>query len=97
MVVHMQALAEHRGEIRDLLTRRLEAEFGILAPDDVRQCVDDVHARMAHLGVDTRPAAVERIAREHLIGMVKSQPPSGRGPVWNAPEREPADGPDGGR
>lgn len=97
MVVHMQALAEHRGEIRDLLTRRLEAEFGILSPDAVRRCVDDVSARMAHLGVDTRPAAVERIAREHLIGMVKSRPPSGRGPLWNAPEHAPSDGPDGGR
>lgn len=85
----MQALAEHRARAQDLLTRRLESEFGRLSATDVRRCVDEVRARMVHLGVDATPELVERMAREQLTGLVKSEPPSG-------PARRPA-GPDGGR
>ncbi|GAA0272335.1 hypothetical protein GCM10009527_080980 [Actinomadura nitritigenes] len=74
----MPALADHRSETRDALTRRLTDEFSHFSPDAVHQCVADVQACMAHLGLDPTPARVERMAREHLVGMLKSEPPSGR-------------------
>ncbi|GAA3230257.1 hypothetical protein [Actinocorallia longicatena] len=57
---------------------RLSREFSALSPDVVTSCVTEVHHCVAHLGLDPTPALVERIAREHLTGMVKSEPPSGR-------------------
>ncbi|MFI0355604.1 hypothetical protein [Actinomadura sp. 9N407] len=74
----MPALADRRGEIRRLLAGRLAAEFEIFNPDTVERCVADVQACMTHLGLEATPALVERMAREHLVGMVKSEPPSGR-------------------
>lgn len=78
----MHALADHRNDprsgSRDVLAQQLEAEFTVFSPDTVERCVADVQACMTHLGVEATPALVERIAREHLIGMVKSEPPSGR-------------------
>ncbi|MEW2359947.1 MULTISPECIES: hypothetical protein [Thermomonosporaceae] len=74
----MPALADRRGEIRRLLTGRLSLEFAIFTPDTVERCVADVQACATHLGLDATPALVERMAREHLVGMVKSEPPSGR-------------------
>lgn len=62
----------------ETLAQRLTAEFLGLAPDTVEQCVADVSACVAHLGVAATPSLVERIVREHLVGMVKSEPPSGR-------------------
>lgn len=62
----------------DALARRLAAEFLGLAPDAVEQCVADVSACVTHLGVPATPSLIERIVREHLVGMVKSEPPSGR-------------------
>jgi len=62
----------------DPLQRRLTDEFGDLAPDTVARCVADVSACVTHLGVEPTPEVVELIAREHLVGMVKSEPPSGR-------------------
>jgi hypothetical protein len=59
---------------------RLRHEFAALPPDQVDRCVTDTRACVAHLGIDPTPALVERIAREHLTGMVKSEPPSGRYP-----------------
>jgi hypothetical protein len=58
------------------MTRKLADEFMILSTDAVERCVADVCACIEHLGVDATPALVERIAREHLVGMVKSRPPS---------------------
>jgi hypothetical protein len=58
------------------MTRRLSDEFVILPTDAVERCVADVCACVEHLGVDATPVLVERIAREHLVGMVKSRPPS---------------------
>ncbi len=81
----MHALAHHR-ETRDALTRRLSDEFTTFPWDAVDRCVADVQACMAHLGLEATPARVERMAREQLTGILKSEPPSGRAP---------ADGPDG--
>jgi hypothetical protein len=72
----MPALADHRSETRDLLAQRLAAEFGNFTPDTVERCVADVRACMTHLGLDANPDSVERMAREHLVGMVKSIPPT---------------------
>ncbi|MEO3827820.1 hypothetical protein [Actinomadura sp. B10D3] len=77
----MPALADHRSEIRDALARRLCDEFTTFPSEAVHRCVADVQACMAHLGLDATPARVERMAREHLTGVLKSEPPSGRAPA----------------
>ena len=61
------------------MTRRLTAEFTSVPSEDVDRCVCEVRACASHLGIELTPAMVERIAREHLTGRVKSEPPSGRG------------------
>jgi hypothetical protein len=58
------------------MTRRLSDEFVLLPAEAVERCVTDTRACVEHLGFDATPAIVERIAREHLMGMVKSRPPS---------------------
>jgi hypothetical protein len=95
----MRVLADRQGDTREMLSRRLEAEFVLLSTEIVRRCVADVLACMNHLGVDPAPALVERMAREHLIGVVKSEPPSGRAAPRGARERERRDrpGPDDAR
>lgn len=60
------------------LTGSLADEFPILSADAVARCVADARACLAHLGIEATPALIERVAREHLVGMVKSEPPSGR-------------------
>ena len=57
---------------------RLCRDFAGLSPDTVRRCVEDVWLRGRHLGVDLSPRTVELVAREHLLSMVKSEPPSAR-------------------
>ncbi|MFE9102820.1 hypothetical protein [Actinomadura geliboluensis] len=76
----MPALTDHQIETRDALARRLCDEFTTFPSDAVRRCVDDVQACMDHLGLDATPDSVERMAREHLTGVLKSEPPSGRTP-----------------
>ncbi|MFD0902997.1 hypothetical protein [Actinomadura sediminis] len=77
MPAQLPALAGHRS---DALARRLSDEFANVSPDAVHRCVADVQARMSHLGLEPTPHRVERMAREHLTGMLKSEPPSGRLP-----------------
>jgi hypothetical protein len=73
----MPALTDHRRATRDALAR-LSEEFATFPTEAVQRCVTDVHACMTHLGLDASPDKVERMAREHLLGMLKSEPPSGR-------------------
>lgn len=73
----MPALTDHRSDTSDALTRRLTDEFATFSTAAVQRCIADVHACMTHLGLDATPARVERMAREHLMGMLKSRPPSG--------------------
>ncbi|WP_242906132.1 hypothetical protein [Actinomadura terrae] len=73
----MPALTDHRRAAHDALTR-LSEEFTSFSTEAVRRCVTDVQACMTHLGLDASPDKVERMAREHLLGMLKSEPPSGR-------------------
>ncbi len=89
----MPVMADHRSETRLLLSGRLALEFSSFSRDTVERCVADVQACMTHLGLEATPALVERMAREHLVGMVKSEPPSGRLPRARAnggdPDRAP--------
>ncbi|MBX6383989.1 MAG: hypothetical protein IRZ07_13615 [Microbispora sp.] len=65
-------------EAVDLVTHRLAAEFLTIPPSAVARCVADTWACGEHLGLDVTPEIVERVAREHLLGMVNSAPPSRR-------------------
>ena len=60
------------------MVRRLCRDFGELSPATVERCVADVRVRGRHLGVDLTPQLVELVAREHLLSIVKSEPPSAR-------------------
>ncbi|MFC4052316.1 hypothetical protein ACFOY4_21745 [Actinomadura syzygii] len=77
----MHALADHRSVTREALARRLCDEFTSFPSGTVHRCVADVQACMTHLGLEATPARVERMAREHLTGILKSEPPSGRSPA----------------
>jgi hypothetical protein len=76
----LPVLAGHQSEIRHTITRRLTAEFLVFSGDTVARCVSDTWACTEHLGLEVTPLLVERIARERLTAMVKSEPPSGRLP-----------------
>lgn len=65
-------------EFRDPMVGRLCRDFAGLSPDAVERCVSDVRLCARHLGVDLTPELVEAVAREHLVSMIKSEPPSGR-------------------
>lgn len=67
-----------RLEVPSPMVRRLCRDFTELSPDAVERCVADVRLRGRHLGVDLTPQLVELVAREHLLSMVKSEPPSAR-------------------
>ncbi|WP_239161672.1 hypothetical protein [Acrocarpospora phusangensis] len=56
----------------------LAAEFPAVPRPAVERCVADVWACAEHLGVEVTPAIIERIAREHLLAMINSAPPSSR-------------------
>lgn len=65
-------------EIAVPMVKRLCRDFAGLSPETVERCVHDVRLRGRHLGVDLTPQLVELVAREHLVSMVKSEPPSAR-------------------
>lgn len=58
------------------VSARLAAEFLGVPVDTVSRCVADVWACTEHLGLRATPATVEWIAREHLLALVNSAPPS---------------------
>jgi hypothetical protein len=59
------------------VTRRLAAEFPRLAPSAVERCVVDTWICAEHLGLAVTAGLVECVAREHLLGVQNSVPPSG--------------------
>ncbi len=67
-----------RVEVPSTVVRRLCGDFTALSPETVKRCVRDVRRRGRHLGLDLGPVLVELVAREHLVSMVKSEPPSAR-------------------
>ena len=64
----------------ELITRRLTVEFPALARNSIERCVTDTWVCAQHLGLAVTAHLVERVAREHLLGVVNSVPPSGRPP-----------------
>lgn len=60
----------------DPVSRRLAAEFPKVPMESVERCVADARARSRHLGIAPTPETVERVAREHLLALVNSAPPS---------------------
>jgi hypothetical protein len=60
----------------DLVTARLAAEFLTVPATTVNRCVTDVWACGEHLGLTVTPEIAERVARERLLGLVNSTPPS---------------------
>lgn len=67
-----------RVDITSPMLRRLCRDFAQLTPETIERCVADVQLRGRHLGVDLTPRTVECLAHEHLLSMVKSEPPSAR-------------------
>nr|WP_062334785.1 hypothetical protein [Herbidospora sakaeratensis] len=70
--------ATTRAGTREAVAARLAEEFLTVPLVTVERCVDDVCACTEHLGVDVTPVSIERIAREHLLALVNSAPPSRR-------------------
>ncbi len=62
----------------ETVTSRLAAEFPALAPTAVERCVTDTWMCAHHLGLAVTAGLVERVARERLLGLVNSVPPSRR-------------------
>jgi hypothetical protein len=58
---------------------RLAGEFAALPAATVRRQVEDALVCVRQLGLEITPWLVERVAREHLTHLVRSEPPSGRG------------------
>jgi hypothetical protein len=67
-----------RVEVPEEMVKRLCRDFAELTPETVERCVSDIWLRGRHLGLDLTPQLVELVAREHLLSMVKSEPPSAR-------------------
>jgi hypothetical protein len=67
-----------RLDVPSPMVRRLCRDFAELSTETVERCVADVRLRGRHLGVDLTPRLIEVVAREHLMSMVKSEPPSAR-------------------
>ncbi len=74
----MSTAVSSTSELCAAVTSRLSGEFGALPRYRVERCVGDVCACARHLGFDVTPTLVEKVARERLLAMVKSEPPSGR-------------------
>ncbi|GAA3723862.1 hypothetical protein [Salinactinospora qingdaonensis] len=68
----------HAGGLQQV-TARLVSEFSAVSHSRVERCVSDTWRCAEHLGFEATPGLVERVAREHLQAMVKSEPPSGLG------------------
>ncbi|MEU8039787.1 hypothetical protein [Streptosporangium sp. NPDC049078] len=65
--------------LHEPVTSHLAAEFPTISLDTVDRCVAEVRACAEHLGIEPTAEIVERVAREHLLALVNSAPPS-RGP-----------------
>jgi hypothetical protein len=81
---HTQQILRTDPGASDTVARRLAAEFPGLAPSAVERCVTDTWICAEHLGLAVTARLVECVAREHLLGVQNSVPPSGardtRGP-----------------
>jgi hypothetical protein len=62
--------------VGEAVTARLAGEFSDLSPATVQRCVQETWICAEHLGLPVTDGLVEKIAREHLRGLMKSVPPS---------------------
>jgi hypothetical protein len=60
----------------EVVSQRLSAEFRALTPEVVEQRVTRTWICAEHLGLAVTAAVVEALAREHLLGLVNSVPPT---------------------
>ncbi|WP_208803572.1 hypothetical protein [Microbispora triticiradicis] len=65
-------------ELVEPVVNRLAAEFLTVPLPTVARCVADAWACGEHLGVAVTPEIAGRVARERLLGLVNSAPPSRR-------------------
>ncbi|HKB32215.1 MAG TPA: hypothetical protein VKD26_15440 [Streptosporangiaceae bacterium] len=78
---HAQRVLRTNSATSDTVTTRLTAEFPALAPATIGRCVTDTSICAEHLGIAVTDGLVEMLAREHLLGLMNSVPPSGRQPA----------------
>ena len=64
----------------DTVTNRLTAEFPVLTSATIERCVTDTWICAEHLGLAVTDGLVEMLAREHLLALMYSVPPSGHQP-----------------
>jgi|GEM_PF-5501835 len=69
-------LAASSAALHEPVISHLAAEFPTISLDTVDRCVAEVRACAEHLGVEPTAEIVERVAREHLLALVNSAPPS---------------------
>ncbi len=62
----------------DTVANRLTTEFPALATATIERCVTDTSICAEHLGLAVTDGLVEMLAREHLLGLMNSVPPSGQ-------------------
>jgi hypothetical protein len=77
-VTGAQQVLRTASTVSEPVTSRLTAEFPALAPATIARCVADTWICAEHLGLAVTTGLVERVAREHLLVLVNSVPPSGR-------------------
>jgi hypothetical protein len=78
---HAQQILRTDSATSDTVTHRLTIEFPGLASATVERCVTDTWICAEHLGLTVTDGLVEMLAREHLLGLMNSVPPSGGRPV----------------
>jgi len=61
---------------RDPVSLHLASEFLSLPIDTIDRCVGNVLSCTEHIGIEATPDMIERMAREHLLALVNSAPPS---------------------
>ncbi len=65
----------------DTVTSRLTIEFPALTAATIERCVTDTWICAEHLGLTVTDGLIEILAREHLLALMNSIPPSGRHPL----------------
>lgn len=76
----MRTVVRDATHARSQIGDRLAVDFGDLSRGTIDRWVLDAWRCVGQLGLDVTPWVVERVAREHLMAIVKSEPPSGYGP-----------------
>jgi hypothetical protein len=78
---HAQQVCRTGPATSGTVASRLTAEFPALAFATIERCVTDTSICAQHLGLTVTDGLIEMLAREHLLGLMNSVPPSGHGPL----------------